>query len=283
MLAETSNALATHAVTATTQPAAGLRWTDIVALVGAAAWLPQLWRLLQRPRVTPIVGGQIEVGFTILGPLFNPKIAFRTERRPALVTGIDYSVRHERGQVTDFRCVQLIEHGSQSESSSGETAVHQRAQDVVAIVLVPTMIVERKTVSREISCWQNLERLNIALGRAVDRLRGPGAAWIRDVERSAEYVEIRQFLVDAFVWQPGEYTVRCTVTVAGQRSRPTCEFRFVLGETAVAALRENTATLEHNFRESLIPGAPGEKKAPMLFKWVYPYAVASEEEVPSTQ
>src|SRR5258708_7204841 len=89
----------------------GLGWSDIVALVGAAAWLPQLWRFFQRPKVTPIAGGRIEIGFSNLGPIFNPKVAFRVERREALVTGIEFRVTHEKGQNTQFKCMQLIEAG----------------------------------------------------------------------------------------------------------------------------------------------------------------------------
>lgn len=61
----------------------------------AAVWLPQVWRYLQKRKVSPLVGGQIEIGFSILGPVFNPKVTFRN----ALLwsRGIDYFVAHERG------------------------------------------------------------------------------------------------------------------------------------------------------------------------------------------
>lgn len=234
----------------------GLRWSDIVALVGAAAWLPQLWRFFQKPKVTPIAGGQIELGFTNLGPLLNPKIAFRAERRVALVTGIEFQVLHERGQKTTFKCAQLVEYGAQSESTSGEKAFHQRQQDVVAIVLNPMAIVERKVNSREVNCLRQLEALNIDLGRAIDRTRSSAPDWIDELQRSREYGDILKFLEDSFLWQAGKYTVECFVTVAGQSRPSKCSFQFVLGDGSVALLKDNVEILKERFRRSLLPPEP---------------------------
>jgi hypothetical protein len=253
-----------------------LSWGEVVAVVAAGAWLPHLWKFFQRPKVTPIVGGQIEIGFSPLGPLFNPRVAFRVERRDALVTGVEYRVAHERGQMTTFQCVQLVEHGLQSESSSGERAFHNRQQDVVAVVLVPTVIAERKTNSREVRCLADLETFNIALARAVDRLRRPGSEWVGEVLRSPEYAEIKRFLETAFVWQTGAYNVECLVTVAGQRKPSVSKFRFVLGESSVALLRANIVSLETNFRESLTPSADAQPKKAADLNWVYPFALTPD-------
>lgn len=139
--------------------------TDIIAIVGAAAWLPQLWRFFQKPRVTPIVGGQVEIGFTEFGPIFNPKVAFRAERRDALVSAINFVVRHERGQEAMFRATMLVEIGSSGQYSSGQEFSQQRVQEVVALVLTPTSIVERKIGTREAECLREWEQLNEPLGR----------------------------------------------------------------------------------------------------------------------
>lgn len=245
-------------------------WADIVAVVGAAAWIPQIWKFFLRAKVTPIIGGQIEIGFANLGPVFNPRLALRTERKSALVTGIDYQVTHERGQTAFFRCVQLVETGAFSESTSGEKALHQRQRDVVAIALVPDGIAERKTNSREIGCLENLESLQIALGRAMDRFRREGTDWYDDLQRSPEFEAIKTQLSDSFAWQAGEYAVECTITVAGNAAASTCKFRFFLGEGSAALLRANLITIETNLKQSvLVKPAP----KPLDYNWVYPYAL----------
>jgi hypothetical protein len=248
----------------------GLRWSDIVALVGAAAWLPQLWRFFQRPKVTPIAGGQIELGFNNLGPLFNPKIAFRAERRAALVTGIEFRVLHERGQSTDFKCNQLVEYGAWSESTSGEKAVHQRLQDVVAVVIGPMSIVERKTNSREVNCLRQLEVLSIGLATAIDRLRSiEDPAWIDNLLRSREYVDTVKFLEDSFTWQAGKYKVECSVSVAGQAQPSKCKFQFVLGDSSLVLLKSNVRIMKDNFRRGLEPADATNPQKPPEFNWIY--------------
>jgi hypothetical protein len=248
----------------------GLSWGDIAALVGAAAWIPQIWRYFQRPKVTPIVGGQIEIGYTHFGPLFNPKIAFRVEKRAALVTGIEFAVVHERHQSTQFRCNQLVEYGSFSESTSGEKAVHQRQQDVVAVVLNPMSIVERKANCREVNCLNQLEQFNIGLGSAVDRLRGTSTNWIDELQRSREYVDLTRFLEESFIWQSGKYSVECSVNVAGQKRPSKCKFQFVLGETSLASLRNNATTIKENFRRSLMPPDTVYAEKTPDINWIYP-------------
>jgi len=47
-----------------------ITWGEFVAFIGAAAWTPHVIRLLQKPKITPFPGGQIEIGFTHLGPVY---------------------------------------------------------------------------------------------------------------------------------------------------------------------------------------------------------------------
>jgi hypothetical protein len=150
--------------------------------------------------------------------------------------------------------------------------------NVVAIVVAPYSVAERKTVSREVGCLDKLEALNIALGRTADRLRREGTDWVQQVRRSSEYGAIEKVLLDAFVWQVGHYTVRCAVTVAGVKHSAECEFRFVLGEGAFAQLKSNVATIESNFFD----GLKGETRKPTPLHWAYPYALtASNASVPT--
>ncbi len=252
----------------------GLGWSDVVALVGAAAWLPQLWRFFQRPKVTPIAGGQVEIGFSNLGPIFNPKVAFRVERREALVTAIECQITHEKGQKTQFKCMQLIEQGVRSESTSGEKAVHQRQQDVVALVLNPMSIVERKVACQEVTCLERLENLKIQLYGTVDRLRDASAVWIDNVIRSSDYTIISKFLQDSFIWQAGTYRVDCSVWVGGQKHRAKCQFRFVLGDTSIVLLRKNFEIIADDFKRGLTPTDPNEPK-PQGLNWVYANVLVS--------
>ena len=248
-------------------------WGDIVALVGAAAWLPQIWQYFQKPKVTPIVGGQVEIGFSELGPVFNPKVAFRAERRTALVREIRYILTHERGQKSTFKCTQLVEYGARTESSSGETAAHQRQQDVVALVITPNLIVERKTNSREVGCLRQLEALNVGLARATDRARRPGTDWTDAIKMQPEYETLRRFLLDAFVWQAGTYTVECLVTVEGLSAPATCAFRFFLSEISVALLLKNLDILAENFHNGLLRGEGLYEGKLTPLNWFYPYAL----------
>jgi hypothetical protein len=255
---------------------AGLGWGDIVALVGAAAWLPQIWRFFQKPRVTPIVGGTVEIGFTQFGPIFNPNVAFRAERRDALVTGVSFIVRHERGQETTFRATMLVEIGSQGEYTGGQKFYQQRMQSVVALVLTPTSITERKIQSREAECLREWERLNEPVAATVTRLRDTSVDWVDQVMRSPAFRDMRDFLARRFFWQAGNYTARCEVTVAGQKDPAVANFRFMLTAESAASLTQNAAVAEALVRRALEPPADPEHAPKLEFQWVYPMVVAAD-------
>jgi len=104
-----------------------------------------------------------------------------------------------------------------------------------------------------------------------------GWLWVDELIRSPEYAALKGHLESAFIWQPGEYTVQCPVTIAGQKKPTQCEFRFVFGESAYQALKGNLPSMENNFRGSLIAASTPDTKPfnTIDWKWVYPYALTA--------
>ncbi|MGU3359688.1 hypothetical protein ACLBWX_05070 [Methylobacterium sp. M6A4_1b] len=74
---------------------------DIVAYIGAAAWLPQIigWgvKAFSKPKVRLMPDRSLSVGFTSFGPIFNLHIAFASERKDALLEELSVHLRHEAG------------------------------------------------------------------------------------------------------------------------------------------------------------------------------------------
>ena len=58
---------------------------EVLAILGASAWLPQLVvfisKKFSKPKLTIIPDKDVEIGFTSLGPIFNIQIAFLAEKK----------------------------------------------------------------------------------------------------------------------------------------------------------------------------------------------------------
>ena len=250
----------------------GFGLSDIVALVGAAAWLPHVARYFSKPKVTIIVGNSIEIGFTGLGPLFNPTLAFRTEKRDALITGVMFTVTHENGQVSRFRSMQLAETPAFSHSSSGESAAFQKTQSAVAAVVTPTTIAELKINCRERRHLQQYAEKMAGFQSGVRRLQGgfQEAGWIDTVRQSPECESLRTFLKSSFVWQPGKYEVRAAANIAEIKEPIVKDFAFSLTESQIAALRGNIALLEREFSRIAWDEIDTTQPQNLPWHWAYP-------------
>ncbi|MFO1503493.1 MAG: hypothetical protein U1F39_06720 [Steroidobacteraceae bacterium] len=255
----------------------GLRWADVVAIVGALAWLPYIIRLFLKPRVTIIPGGTIEIGFTGLGPIVNPSLAFRTEHKDALVAAIEFDVAHQRGQRATFRAVQLHETGAMTQSTSGESAVHQRTQSTVAIVLTPASIAERKVVCQEREHLATYQQRLVAYQAAVRRVQNNDAErWLADAMASPECHALRDFWTGEFFWQPGRYTVTARAKVAELSTEATTSFAFELTDAQIQLLRSNQVGLEWELvRIARAAGVPN-INGPETFKWHWEYSTSSQ-------
>lgn len=246
-------------------------WVEVTAVAGALAWLPYLLTLFRRPKVKLIVSGNVEIGFTGMGVIFNPTLAFLSQYKEALVTDVWCEVRHERGRAARFRVSQLVETSAFSQSTTGEAAIHQRTTSAIGIVLMPTVISERKLCCREGDRRAEYDRLMLEYQAAVRRLQVPDlSAWQDAALQSAEAHTFGEFLDNEFLWQPGNYTVKCEAEIAELRGRATLEFSFALNEGQIAFLRQNAAGLEWEARR-IVAETHGERNPGAYpWRWIYP-------------
>src|SRR5437867_4178650 len=90
---------------------------DWVAIVGAAAWIPQVlgWaaRKLTEPSLRLVTGIAPEIGYTSFGPIFNLTCAISAERKDAIIERVSCTLEHERGQRLRLSWARLSETFSQ--------------------------------------------------------------------------------------------------------------------------------------------------------------------------
>lgn len=245
-------------------------WKDVAGVVGALAWLPHIINLAKRPKVTMVVAEQIELGFTGLGPIFNPTMAFRGENKDSLVVGVEFLVRHERGGQATFRATQLIDTAGTTQSTTGETSIHQRVSQAIAVVVGPSAVVERKVASREAGVIAESGRYINAYLAAARRLNHPALEdRVNAARQTAEAHALHEYLMQQLIWQVGRYDVHCTVLCQGQSRVWTTAFAFYLTEANVQFLRANEAGINWELRNMAF-GPPEGGPNTYSWNWLYP-------------
>ena len=79
---------------------------NLLAIVGAAAWTPQIitWvsRALTKPTVSIHLDTKTEIGYSRFGPIFNVRFALLSQNKDAIINKFSVKLRHESGASYTF-------------------------------------------------------------------------------------------------------------------------------------------------------------------------------------
>lgn len=101
-----------------------------IAIIGAAAWIPQILSWIYRLTTKPIVNLYLheipEVGFTSSGPIFNVNFALLCEKKDLVLNGIKVKIQHEHGEEHVFDWQGISEDLSRVENPDGSSSSIKR-------------------------------------------------------------------------------------------------------------------------------------------------------------
>ncbi|MHC4620302.1 MAG: hypothetical protein ACYTEQ_21345 [Planctomycetota bacterium] len=250
--------------------------TTLIAVVGAAAWVPQIisWvnSWLAKPRLRFVPGEVTEIGYNALGPIFNHNFAISTSRKDALVERIRAVVVHESGARHEFHWRFLSERGAEFTSTSGEVGEFTKNQPAIALKISILGLTEKKIGFQDLAHQQNLVRL---LGKQREKqgyLEKTGVANYRELlVGSEEFLNVLDYVKRAFYWREGKYDVGLYVYEASLRKPHVEQYRFALSRSEVEQLEKNIeATQEHLKDVVLYAGKKGEEWPRRFWNWANP-------------
>lgn len=246
---------------------------DWVAIVGAAAWVPQVlgWiaRRFTTPRLRVIPGRSPEIGYNSLGPIFNFPCAISADRKDAIVEKATIRLTHENGQATDFHWIFLNETFSQVKSPEGVSEVG-RNQPAVALKVSTLVLTEKQIGLQERGFEEDSRALITALTDRHDHFKKTEPDHYQQLTlKSKEFADLIAFAAKRFVWQEGRYTVRLALRVVGVKDPTIQMFHFTLISVEIARLRQNLDEIERYVRDLILPPAEAESR-PYRWNWAYP-------------
>jgi len=248
---------------------------QIAAFVGAAAWLPQLFRwgygYFSRPKVVLIPNSTVEIGYTAFGPIFNIKLALSGALRDVLLEEFTVEIKHENGETRTLHWRGTQEVLNQIRDASGIRETVEREGSAIAVKVTPDMLVDRVFRMQDTRFQEQYRTLLEDLSSQVSFQKSQGDGARARVEASDVLDKCIRYYRANFSWRPGRYQARFHCKSINEPIRlETSDCNFLLSQADVDVIRENTNLLRDHFlwvhfRNETIPPQPE-----IQFAWIYP-------------
>ncbi|HBZ35939.1 MAG TPA: hypothetical protein DEO33_05950 [Rikenellaceae bacterium] len=250
----------------------GIEWA---AIIGAAAWLPQIgyfvWHLVKKPRLRFSAETTIEIGFTSFGPIANPSFSISSTRKEALIENVNMAISHDDGDTHNFRWQMLDEKGFEGKSSKGETIEMRRSQSASALKIGTIGLIERKIAFQDIHFKIEYSKLlEMLIGREKILFEKDRPHYPENVFLLKEYDDLLSFLKKQFYWKEGKYTIALTVDEASSKKPHKEIFEFVLNKQNIDSLEMNIAMVQLYIDELFLLRA-GRIQTLTLINWNWVY------------
>ena len=250
--------------------------TLLIALVGAAAWLPQifLWayKWLVKPQLRFAPENISEIGYTSFGLILNQTFAISTSKKDALIEKITLSVKHESGATHDFYWDYLDEKGAEMITTTGERAEFRKNQKAIALKISTLGLVEKKIYFRDISFQQNLQPLmSTFIDKALylDKTEGDNAK--EKASKTKEFLDVLDCIKKSFDWREGKYTVSLYAYETSLRKPHIERYEFALSRSQVELLDKNIEITQESLKDLVLYIARDPNERPKRFwHWINP-------------
>lgn len=220
--------------------------TDIVAYLGAAAWIPQIigwfYNLFTKPVVTIIPEKAVSIGYTTFGPIFNLRLSINVDKKDTLVDFLGVEICHENGAKHNFEWIGMTEFFSEVKNNSGENQIIQR--DIIPIsIKLNTLSLTERFFRFQDSAFIKSNKIELdALTEVQQYMRRQNKNYHDDFLKSKKFEDYLKFNRAKFFWQAGKYTaifdVRSPTAIKFKKKF----FKFELSQ-------DNVDMLKHNLEE----------------------------------
>lgn len=219
--------------------------SDIIAYIGAAAWLPQIGQWLyswaKRPKLRVVPGGEATIGYTNFGPVVVVPLAIACERRSAVITSARLRTVHAEGQTMRMAWTILREPQTQLQLTlpgAPQQMEFAKTQPALALKVTTESLVERQVTFTDPDFRRQLDPLIENVVRRRERLTGLGGAADENLERMDEFVQARDNFAAHFSWREGRYNI--DLELSGSDFAPHGErFSFELTRAQIDVLARN--------------------------------------------
>ena len=224
--------------------------TEIIAYIGAAAWLPHIiswiYKKVAISTIKIIPAGEIELGYSWYGPIFNLNLVLSTVKKDILIEKIEVLLKHEDGDQHRFSWQGLRETISELTNTSGERVVQEKDQLAIAVRLTTATLVEKFVRFQEERFKTGIKSLSENFLQHAKFLMNSGKDFKEALE-SKEFHELIEFYKTKFWWKSGKYFVEFKVMASKKFRQEQEKFIFELQSYDIDSLNKNIEAVKKTY------------------------------------
>lgn len=227
--------------------------TDWVAIIGAAAWAPQIFQWIysatKRPLLKVVSASTVELSYTLNGPTVVLTTAISAERKEALIKEIKLNVTHEKGERREFRWEWLKESAMQMNVPTGETLEFAKDQPALALKVSTLTLTEKRITFTDPNYCSAMSAALVKLWSHYEFLRRNNSQNPEEqAVKSQMFSEAQDMFVQNLYWREGEYTFEIALSVVGLKKAYREKLRVLLTRADVDVLKSNLVMSEQHIR-----------------------------------
>ncbi len=249
---------------------------NVVALVGAAAWTPQIvtwvYRVATRPKLSIYPHSVAEIGYKESGPIFNIRCALLSKHKDAVLNKFSVILRHDSGASYTFDWAGLSEDLSEIQNPIGPTMSIRKTSLPLIVKVLHTGVAQMFVGFSHGQFRVNLKEVSIPVIDRFNFLKTSGKLRTEeDVDALASeqvFGELMKLFDSEFIWIAGKYTVTFEFGSPNKFKYKKSEYTFELNQDDIENLRKNL----ENVRLALIQSAKTESISgykPKPINWVW--------------
>src|SRR3569833_369141 len=206
-------------------------WVQIIAVIGACAWLPPINQLLinifKRPKLTIFPHRTFELGYTTNGPIINLSIALSAENTECLVTNVEIELEGPNRAQYNLAWQWIEEKLYEIDYSELGTTPVRKQQNAIAIKVLKENLVEKTIGFHEISFKSSYDQSFRSTTQHYELLVGNNQD-TNSLRASNEYDTFRNLLENSLIWHEGTYKAKIKVNVLNIPQPYVKKFEFSL-------------------------------------------------------
>lgn len=234
-----------------------MKLIDIIAILGALAWLPQIiswvYNWMKKPKLTIYHDGEAEAGYIKNGNVFNLRFSFLAREKNALIDDIELLLVDKDGASHNLKWMWYSETFYELQGPAGNSTMAKQ-QNAIAINVFKEVLVEKFIGFQSVSFLEKRKQLAYKLSTLIENQRINGDINIDIIRCSQEYNELIRLYKNSFLWKPGEYSATAKVHIADTNEIIEHNFSFALSELEVDTLHKNIeftkSILDYEFIDS---------------------------------
>ena len=253
-----------------------MNWTNLIASIGAAAWVPQIlswvYKGIAKPKLQFVPEDKTEIGYTFYGPILNQTFAISTSRKDALIERIALEVIHESEEKHQFKWTFLSERGPEITSTTGDRAEFRKDQPAIGLKIGILGLTEKKIGFQDIT-YQN--KLNSLVGLSTEQVihleKTEGENYKKEAIKTKEFLDVLDFIQRGFYWKQGKYNVDLYIYETSLKKPHVEHYGFELAKRHVEQLERNIKETQDWYRDLILyRGVEAKERPQRVWNWVNP-------------